>query len=582
LSSFLSRCLRALPVLAVVVVTTGVAVWLRQGLPEWVIADAGHDDQLFVRGAVSVTSGNWLGPFDARTLLKGPGYSLWLVAAERVPLPLLDLQELLHVAVCGMVALLARRLGLPTVPALVTFVVLALDPTYLGAASSRIIRDDWYASWCLLLFASVGWAMVLRPRGRFRTWWSPLVVGVFAGGVAAWYWIGREERVWMAPPVLVLVGLLIWGWKRRGPTTSRIACVAPVLVALLVASLVGVGLVVAVMERNRRAYGAALVTDFADGQYVRAYGLWHGVEAGPTRRFVPISHAQRLAVYAVSPAAAELRPYLEGPLRDPWISPGCQAVEVCNDYAAGWFPFALRDAVASIGGYANAKVEQEFYARLADQIAAACQEGRLTCDGAARGLLPKPSEVQLGALVTSARHTWSYLESFQVGEPGRPESSGSPENYTLFASTIEGLPARLAEQQDQEARAGSDWSRVRGLVLVYRWATRFLVPIALLGYFLVIVRRPRGTAMLWILGAAAAAGVCSRVTLLALIDSTAFPAASTSYIMPATGLLLISMSVGVWLSWTTILDAWQVRRTRVRRGGSAPGGNPASESSHRD
>ena len=46
---------------------------------------------------------------------------------------------------------------------------------------------------------------------------------------------------------------------------------------------------------------------------------------------------------------------------------------------AGWFMWALRDATAQAGHYRIATEAKDFYRRMAGEIGAACDDGRLDC-----------------------------------------------------------------------------------------------------------------------------------------------------------------------------------------------------------
>jgi len=65
-------------------------------------------------------------------------------------------------------------------------------------------------------------------------------------------------------------------------------------------------------------------------------------------------------------------------------------------------------------------------------------------------------------------------------------------------------------------------------------------------------RRPYGWAGAWVVGAAAAVAVLSRIGLLALVDSTSLPAiANAPYSLPAPGFLIVVGLLGLWLLRTS-------------------------------
>src|SRR5436309_3545317 len=75
-------------------VATIVPYAIAIALKFWLLSDysitpayAIHDDYLFVRQALSILEGRWLGPFDFLTLSKGPFFSMWLAAMHLLSLP---------------------------------------------------------------------------------------------------------------------------------------------------------------------------------------------------------------------------------------------------------------------------------------------------------------------------------------------------------------------------------------------------------------------------------------------------------------------------------------------------------------
>ena len=52
------------------------------------------DDQWFVQRASWISAGHWFGPFDAHTLIKQPGYPMFIAAMHAVRMPLLLAHQL--------------------------------------------------------------------------------------------------------------------------------------------------------------------------------------------------------------------------------------------------------------------------------------------------------------------------------------------------------------------------------------------------------------------------------------------------------------------------------------------------------
>lgn len=489
---------------------------------------------------------------------------MWLAAVAGVPLLLAN--QALHLAAAGLLAVVVDRVLRHRWTAVTLFVLLALDPSYLGAGAVRISRDSWYSSLCLLFFGALAWVLTRSPRpdaGVISETWYVIRAGSLLGLVGGVYWLGREERIWMAPSLLLLFVLPVLALRTgKGQVAAmslqdRRSSLVLIAGALVVAGIVSATLVSAVAAKNEAEYGAALVTDFSEGEFVRAYGLWQSVEVGPVRPFVPVSDAQREAVYAVSPTAALLKEPLDGPLQS-WVAPGCQALAVCDDFAGGWFPFALRDAVALTGNHANAGSAQDFYRRLGDEVEAACRSGVLRCGDVPTGLSPVRAQIDVRSVLESGLDGAIFLARFEVSDTTRPVSEGAPENYRLFEETVGGLAPTLQEQQAEERTDGLRSAIAMILSWIYACGTVIAVAPALAGYLLALRSRDGGAG--WVIGAACGGAVLVRLALLAVIDATSFPAARTAYVLPASSFLIAFSVIGCLL----LAQAWRAGRVEGR------------------
>lgn len=539
-----------------VAVATAASLALRLAVPLWLLLDAGDDDELAVRLGHSLLTG-WLGPFDLHTLEKPPGFPLFLAAVHAVPLPFALVEQLLHLGAAALAAYALARLSGSRPLGVAAYVVLALDPSFVGGGASRLVRDNWYSSVCLALFALATLAMrpqERRRRGPATSAAATLLVGVAAAVALSAYWLGRVEHPWLLPALAVVLGggALSRVLPRTG-LRARTTAVAGVLVACLLA-LGGTAAAVAGVEReNGRHYGVALTDDFSTGSFALLYADWQSVRAGPARRFVPVSAAQRRAVYRISAAARELEPTLE---RRPnkWIRASCAGVHVCDDFAAGWWPYALRDATYAAGHLRTAAAAQAFWSRIAHDITTACAHGSLRCDHPVPDMLPSPSRVSVAAWAVAMVRSLGYLVTLGPASPPASVSGGDPRRWPLFASTVRGLPRTLAAQQARERASGPARAVVRALRITYAVGIAVGAVLALLGLAIGWQRRRPGERAVVLVAVAAALAVIGRALLLGLVDSTSFPAAhEPTYALPATSFLLLFVVCGVGL----LLREWR-------------------------
>jgi hypothetical protein len=556
--------------------TTVVSLWLRARGHAWLLADMIYDDELFTRSAGHILEGDWLGPYDMMTLSKGPSYPLFIAAAYRLNVPLKLAEHGLHLMAAAMLAWAVWRIFRLRTAALAAYVVVALNPAYLGSAASRVTREVMYGSLSLILLSGVlvflTYVPALVRRGPLRAVPVGLAAGLAIGAVLAAYYLCREERSWLAPALLVagLAGAATWGRIGRAWIPNSLLAGG----ALVVAGLVLVGSVQWVETRNREEYGAPVVTDLVEGEIAHAYAQWQRVDVGDARRFVVVTRAQRRAVYAASPAAAELRRALEWvPGRGMWGA-GCVLADVCDDYTGAQFIWALRLAAQTTGHMTSAEETYEFFGRIAADIEDACGV-EFDCLPPGFAAMPPFDRVALSAIPTSLRDTGWYMATFDVADPQRvltglgPQelspSGGLDEQWDTMIRPLRGIDDDQRAYRRAETEAMKNQELVRALMVLYRWGALIAACLAVAGLVLGVATRAgrRHVAALLTLGAFLTA-VVGRIAVVALVDATAYPAAGNgTYVLPGVDFYIALGVIGTWLLVTVV----QERRAVARAGG---------------
>jgi len=366
------------------VVAIGIAGYklaLQRSQPLFAIGGTIHDDALFVKLAGHLVRGEWLGPYDQLTLAKGPAYSLFIAGNFFTGLPLTFTQGLLYAAACAIVVWSINPLLKANWAKLLGFTFLCYNPlTYEATTMSRLLRQHLTIPLGMIVAAALI-ALCLRrdqPRAN-QVGWS--ILGGLSLGV---FWITREEGVWILPMVgLVMAALIFTGWKEGRPAFIGILTVVVVWVgcAAIPYTLVA--------YQNQKHYDWFGVVDMRSAEFADAMGALMRIEVGPNRAQVPVNREAREAAYLVSPAFAELRNHLEeGPIAQKWMEKQRYPFEE-RQFMAGWFLWALRDAIAA-AGYADSAGEfLDYCERLAAEINQACEDDRLPAGPPRSGLTPR-------------------------------------------------------------------------------------------------------------------------------------------------------------------------------------------------
>lgn len=340
--------------------------------PAVLLPVAAHDDALFVKLGRALAMGEWLGPYDQNTLVKGAGFPAFLALLNLLGLdfPLgLAAFHLTCAAFLGYVvwrALDSRLLG-----GAIFLLALFLPPLAYGDVT-RVFRDVFYTSLTMAVMA----AAIALVTGRALPRWT---AAVLAGGLGAWLWLTREEGIWLAPAfgLLALAPLL----PRPGePATLRARArrLAPVAVALGTGiALVGLfGLV------NWAVYGRFVVNEIKDPAFQGAMDALQEAAAPYATTKLPVPRQARAQIYRVSPAFSTVRsPILDGPDWRKYAAPGCALDRrLCGDIGGGWFMWYFREAAAGQGRHSSPSEAAAFYAQVDQQVSTACEDGRLKCE----------------------------------------------------------------------------------------------------------------------------------------------------------------------------------------------------------
>jgi hypothetical protein len=541
---WLGRCPRP----AALVILTGLVllrIWLTSTQPLKAVGGAIHDDQLFIDQAASIAAGHWLGPYNNLTLIKGQGYPLWIAAMYLLHVPLVFSQHLLYVA-AALLGYLAWRPALPRLwRLLVTAVVLFNPAAFHGDDAARVLRNHFSASLALLTFNFVtGWFMRLRDPVRAQLAW--------AAGVGATFgllWITREETVWMMG-VIGLVALAgAWSLRReRWTVWRRVAAVAPLPVALWA---VAVTSICALNYEHYRFWGTV---EFRAAPYEGAYGALARINVGPWRQYVPVSREMREAAYRVSPAFRKMQPFLEGKLGEGWAALGVPLLGLPvseRQIHGAAFMWALRDGAAAAGEHSSCRQAMIYYRQMADEINAACDDGRLPALGPRSGFMPPWRHEYTQQFPGFYFESWKFITTFIYVVPRPPPSSGLDSSLQVFRDVAR---TRLSPRLGDPPWPAADRAReafkdgvLKDITRIYSVVTPCAVILAfpLLAWLWLRVGRRKIGYEAAVVATTALAGAVAITLIVTLIHVTSFVAITIGYQAAAYPLVLIFATLTV-------------------------------------
>lgn len=428
--------------LVLAVAASVLYLFVRTHTPISVHADAIHDDQHFMLMGQHIANGDWLGAYSQMTLIKGPGYPLFLAVNAWLGTSV-SLSEALFegLAIGVFFWVFARISRMPNIAIFGYIVTLWMPAPYL----ERIMRDCIYPGQMLLVFSGLTAALYIEmPRTRRH------VCALMTGLVLGWFSLTREEGIWIAPGVAVIALAATLHHKNKQQMKTFVLIPLAVIAA-------GYGATqITFLSINKIFYDSFAGVEINSSPFKDAVAALQSVQSGKQIPYVPVSKQVRETIYQVSPSFLKLKSYFDPPVGgSPWQF-GCKFYpQTCGDIAGGWFIWALRDAAALNGFYRSPTTAAVFYSELTREVRKACRIGKLQCHPLLIGLFPRISTTQWTMLPTSLLHGLQEITLFTPNSTDIP-SSGPPAEIMTDMQFL-GWPARTPSPTDTSVYSVSGW-----------------------------------------------------------------------------------------------------------------------------
>ena len=459
----------------------------------------------------------------------------------------------------------ALRPAINSAPArFVIFALLLLNPmTWDAATMGRVLRQHVYGPLALLILAGLA-ALCLRRAESLRRQvpWA-LLLGL-AGSA---FYLTREESVWLAPSVLLLVvtawaGAWQLGWTHLRRTTGALGW------ALLAAALP----VVLVCTMNQRHYDWFGTCEFRAREFQDAYGAMLRVRVGPELAFVPVTREARQAIAAASPTFARVQREFDAGIALGWSGAsefftGLPPAQ--EQIGGGWMVWALREAAVRATRAGNARAVLDFYRQMAGEINEACATDRLPAGPPRRGFAPVWRESQAGPFVQAAEEFTTFVISFSRFNARPSPSSGGEAELNLFRD-LTGETLTPAEGAPVTRRVAV----LQSVGTVMQHVCFYLVILAQAAALVVVVMAvwQRACPFPLVLCAAAGGACTASVLIHAMIQATSFPVLTISSFAPIYPLLLVFAVAAFW----GLVEMWRVSvRARAEQPSPPPVPVPA-------
>jgi hypothetical protein len=507
----------AWPFVAAGAVLVAARLWLVAGLPVFAVGPNYVDDSAFAQLGLDLAQGEGLGPYRHYTLIKGPGYPLFIAFAWKLGVPLLLAEHALYAAACAAFCWAARSLVPSPALRLALFALLLWNPITTQPHHLRVLREGIYPAQTLLCVA----AALELANARAASLRRLAITALALGSALAWLWMTREEGGWVLPALAIAaVGLAVDLIRRQPPDArQRLACY---VLAAAVPATAAAGWAL----HNRVVYGVPAVVELNTPEFRSACGALQRATVDPSHRLVALPRATRERLYAVSPSFAELRPVFEGPLGQAWVLTSTSLIRELagrGEIAGGWWMWALRSAADDRGWHATGAGALARYARLADEVNAACDEGRIACGPPHDSLAPPLHRSDVGPVAAATLRAAGRVIRMHGAAPSTPASYAPPDQIALFRRAT---GTRTADSSDALSRHPV----LSAVASVYQV---LVPPLSVIALGLLVWLRRRISVPGRLALAALAALFLARAALIGLIDVTSFPALTAIHLSPA-------------------------------------------------
>ncbi len=500
-------------------------------------SSAMEDDRLFINLANNILHGQWLGSYNSLTLIKGPFYPIYLALIHLIHTPLLLSEQILYIIAClvflvsiypfiCLYPIVKKSNKLKYIIATLLGLALIFNPISSDTMpAARVIRNGIYPA-LTLLTVSLFIALVAYRKSKL---WKYIFISIAAGLVLSSFWLTREDGIWIIPfcvsLIMYLFGLTIWQRAKTPYWKWRLAILLLPFIILWLS-------VFTISSINYHYYRVNNVVEVQSPQFLDAYSSLTRVETGNWVPVIPVSKSSREAIYKISPAFSQLKPYLEGNIGEAWTNISASVYpQYPGEIAGGWFLWAFRYSVEAAGYYKNGHTAMNYYQQLANQVNGACNQGKLTCTKSTDNMYPPLNSRYIHPFISTMGHAFNFISGFQQYNPSPPNIIGDPSSFKLF-SIITNEPISNYNNQRK-----IDY--LVGIGKIYQLTFPVLTYLSILIYLILLfVKKVYANSLFIILGLVVMV-IVVRMILLSLVTATSFPGINTLYFACIYPLLII-------------------------------------------
>lgn len=304
------------------------------------------------------------------TLIRPPAYPLWIAWSGKLGLPLrLDI-EILYIVSALVFSLALFKAGAPRYLGLAIFWLLLFFPSTFKM-HNEVECETLYLP---LLLLTAGMMILLISASTLK---RGFIFAIGLGLFLAALWHTRHEHLLLEFYLAFFALLFLLAKARKGGSVIN-SLVHLGIYLVTVVGLVSVSTWV-ISQKNNAEYGIENTSEIFSPGYVSALNALASIEVQTPKRYASVTEEARRLAYQASPSFRRLQPLLEGDLGQGWRKPSCVNTGLCDDIGSAWFQWALRESADRLGLHSSATQANAFYQSIANEIQAACDNGKISC-----------------------------------------------------------------------------------------------------------------------------------------------------------------------------------------------------------
>lgn len=338
-----------------------------------------HDDGLYVSRAYHLLIGEAFGPYDARTLVKLPGMSLWLAANRLLGVPYLLGINLVYVAAGGYFMTALARAGVRRPVILGAFALYLFNPVTLSTEWQRILREPLATCLLVLLFGAMIYILAAARERRTAVLHTIVFSVVFAFALLV-----REEDPLLYAAWALFSAALAWQITVNSGFRSWVLRIALSLIIVLPPAAAAASNFAA-RSYIAAHYGMPILHDLGEGEFPKLIAAIRSVKSKKDNRMVWVTQE---ALGRLKVEVPRFEPVIKRLPRPGPNSYSCEVYRLCTEWGNGHVLFWIKDAASQAGLTPDLPRAQEYFRNVRLDIERACQEGRLNCRDKGAGMFP--------------------------------------------------------------------------------------------------------------------------------------------------------------------------------------------------